>query len=95
MHEMSIADALVTQVRRHTPAGQVARLVRVEAGPLQAVDGDALQMAWQAMTLGTELAACELRLEALPYKLSCPKCGRRSNSVPTSRTSRVNHSGSC
>lgn len=77
MHEMSLADALLEQVRRHTPNGQHAVLVRVEAGPLQSVDPDAFQMAWQAVTTETELEHCRLDLATLPYSLSCPKCGRR------------------
>jgi hydrogenase nickel insertion protein HypA len=76
MHEMSIAQALVEQVRRHTPQGHHATIVRVEVGPLQGIDPAALQMAWEANTCGTELCGAKLEIAALPYKLTCPRCGR-------------------
>jgi Zn finger protein HypA/HybF involved in hydrogenase expression len=77
MHEMALADALLEQVRRHTPEGQHAVLVRIEAGPLQSIDPEAFKMAWQAVTTETELEGCAMDLASLPYSLSCPKCGRR------------------
>jgi len=76
MHEMSIADALLEQVRRHSPDGQRAVVLRVEAGALSSIDPEALQMAWQAVTTETELERCKLELTCLPFSLSCPKCGR-------------------
>ena len=74
MHELSIAEALIEQVRRHTPEGSRAFIVRVEAGPLQAIDPDALEMAWRSVTAGTELAQARLDFENLPYILLCPRC---------------------
>jgi len=76
MHEVSIANALLAQVRRHTPAGARAIVIRVEAGPRQSIDGQALAWAWEASTLETELAGSRLEFTALPYMLTCRTCER-------------------
>ncbi len=77
MHETSIAQALIEQVRRHTPEGHVATVARVEAGPYQAINPQALDWAWQIVTEGTELASTKLEYRGLPFAMSCPKCGRQ------------------
>ncbi len=77
MHETSIAQALIDQVRRHTPAGHIATVARVEAGPYQAINPQALEWAWQIVTAETELAQSKLEFRALPFEMSCPGCGRK------------------
>jgi hydrogenase nickel incorporation protein HypA/HybF len=77
MHETSIAQALIEQVRRHTPEGHVATVARVEAGPYQAINPQALDWAWQIVTDGTELAHTKLEYRGLPFEMSCPGCGRK------------------
>jgi hydrogenase nickel incorporation protein HypA/HybF len=79
MHETSIAQALIEQVRRHTPAGHLVAAVRVEAGPYQAINPQALDWAWQIVTDGTDLARTKLEFTALPFALTCVKCGRAWN----------------
>jgi hydrogenase nickel incorporation protein HypA/HybF len=76
MHETSIAQALIEQVRRHTPPGHIAAIARVEAGPYQAINPQALDWAWQIVTDGTELAGSKLDFTALPFTLDCPQCHR-------------------
>lgn len=76
MHELSIAEALLEQVRRHTPPGQCATLIHVEAGPLQAIDADALQFAWKALTASSDLVSATLELTTLPWHLTCSRCGK-------------------
>ena len=76
MHETSIAEALIEQVRRHTPPGHRVTLVRVEAGPYQAINPQALEWAWQIVTDGTDLARAKLEFRALPFSLTCSQCGR-------------------
>ena len=46
-------------------------------GPLQAIDCDALQWAWQAARSGTAYAAASLDLESLPWSYRCDVCGRQ------------------
>jgi len=77
MHETSIAQALIEQVRRHTPAGHVAISARVEAGPYQAINPQALEWAWQIVAGETELAHTKLEYRGLPFDLSCISCGRK------------------
>ena len=76
MHELSIATALCDQVRRHTPAGSTATRIRIEAGPLQSIDPDALAFAWQSITDKTDLAASQLEITIHPWQLTCEKCRR-------------------
>ena len=81
MHELSIAAALLEQVRRHTPAGQRVTIARIEAGALQGIDPDALQFAWQSLTAGTAEARAQLELKVHSFKVSCRECGRRFESA--------------
>lgn len=77
MHELSIAHALIDLARGHVPEGARVRTVRVRVGPLQAIDDDAMQFAWAAVTEGSTLKDSELLLEWLPWILNCTECGRR------------------
>lgn len=74
MHELSIARHLLGLIRRHTPAGAVVSRVRVEAGPLRAIDPDALQWAWRASIPDTDCRAATLELKLLPWRWRCPAC---------------------
>lgn len=74
MHELSIARALLRLAAQHCPLGTSVKSLHVQVGPLQAIDPDAMQFAWQAATLGTSLMNAELRLEMLPWRLRCPVC---------------------
>lgn len=65
MHELSIASAVVEQVRRHAPAGTTVRQVRLRIGPLRAIDPEAMALAWRAATIGTPFDASDLRLDVL------------------------------
>ena len=76
MHETSIAQSLLEQIRRHTPAGHYAMVARVEAGPYQAVNPQALEWAWQIISEDTELAGMKLEFRGLPFAYACARCGR-------------------
>lgn len=77
MHELSIARALLRLANEHRPAGCAAELLRVQVGPLQAIDDEAMQFAWQAASQDTDLARAKLELIMLPWQLQCPDCGRQ------------------
>lgn len=81
MHEMSIARHLLSLVGRYTPAGGTVRRVRVEAGPLHAIDPDALQWAWRASVPGTACRSAALDLRLLPWRWRCPACGHQWESA--------------
>ena len=46
MHEMSLVEALLTQIDAHVPAGGVVRRVHLRAGPLHGIEPEAMQWAW-------------------------------------------------
>jgi hydrogenase nickel insertion protein HypA len=75
MHELSLAQALVRLVSRHAPPGSKVMAVHVQAGPLQAIEGETMQFAWRAATEATRFAGTRLQLEQLPWHLLCPDCG--------------------
>jgi Zn finger protein HypA/HybF involved in hydrogenase expression len=80
MHEMSIATALLDQVESHLPTGAVLRHVYVKAGAMEAIEPDAMNWAWRALTDPTRHDGAELHLTIEPYRLECPSCGRQWNS---------------
>ena len=75
MHEFSIATALLDLVAQHTPRGTKLRRVIVEAGPLQGIDPDAMQWAWQSITSGSPYEGSAIEVHPLPWRLHCPACG--------------------
>ncbi len=81
MHEVSIATALVEQVRRHIPAGRKLIGIKIEAGPFQSIDPEAMDMAWVSVIDATELEGAKLFLTTLPYQMTCPKCARKWESA--------------
>lgn len=80
MHELSIADSLLEQVRRHMPAGKRLQAVRLRVGAKQGIDPESLKMAWEVTLASTPLAGAVLEVEYLPWQLTCPQCGRRWDS---------------
>lgn len=77
MHEIAIADSILTAVRtemkRYPAARPVAITVRV--GELTAIDPDALQFSFDALTPGTDLAGLQLVIEMRKRVHRCPECG--------------------
>jgi hydrogenase nickel incorporation protein HypA/HybF len=77
MHEMSIAEALLEQVKRHLPPAAALRRVEVRVGPMRMIEPQAMQWAWQAVTRESPHAGAELQLQMLPWRLECPECQKR------------------
>ena len=77
MHELSIAKALVGLVQQHAPPGETVCAVQVTAGPLRAIEPQALQMAWQVATEPTAFQGAQLNLNLLLWDLHCFACGRQ------------------
>ena len=46
MHELSIAESLLRLAEEHAPRGAYVRIVRISAGPLRAIDPEAMQWAF-------------------------------------------------
>ncbi|HUO09247.1 MAG TPA: hydrogenase maturation nickel metallochaperone HypA [Phycisphaerae bacterium] len=81
MHELSIAEALVEQIRRYAPSGAILAKARVEIGPRRAVDDDALRFAWQALVANTDFEGAKLEIILHPWDLFCNKCKRHWTSM--------------
>lgn len=73
MHELSIADAVVTIARDHARGRRVAS-VEVKIGRLRQVVPDALEFAFQLVTAGTNLEGARLEVEHVPARVRCPRC---------------------
>jgi Zn finger protein HypA/HybF involved in hydrogenase expression len=76
MHELSIASAILDLARRHVPAGGVLRGVTVIAGPMRAIQPEAMQFAWESVIADAGLHDVELALDVRPWSFRCPRCGR-------------------
>jgi Zn finger protein HypA/HybF involved in hydrogenase expression len=74
MHELSIAEAILDLAREHVPTGKRLTSVTVRAGRLRAIDHDAMELAWAAVTDGGDAVSLDLQLS--PWTLRCGQCGR-------------------
>ena len=75
MHEASITEALVDQVREHVPAGARLVSVSIEVGELEHLDGEVMRTIFTAATEGTALAGATLEIERVALKVRCRGCG--------------------
>jgi hydrogenase nickel incorporation protein HypA/HybF len=73
MHELSIADAVVTIAGRHAAGRRVSR-VDIRVGHLRQVVPDSLTFAFELITAGTELEGAELVIEEVPARVRCNAC---------------------
>jgi hydrogenase nickel incorporation protein HypA/HybF len=77
MHELSIADAVVTIASRHAAGRRVTR-VDLKVGHLRQVVPDALAFAFELVAQGTPVEGAELVMEEVPATVSCRRCGDES-----------------
>lgn len=75
MHEMSVVESLVGQVRAHVPGGATVREVCIEVGSLEHLDEAIMQLAWRSSVLETELAGAELDIDRVMMRVRCGVCG--------------------
>lgn len=78
MHELSIVEALLEQVRQEARAHPTLRVhsIRLRMGALRQIVPETLKFCFVAAVQGTDLAGCSLELEQLPAVARCPKCNR-------------------
>jgi hydrogenase nickel incorporation protein HypA/HybF len=74
MHEASIADALLQQVRTLVPAHATLRTVQLDVGELEHIEPTLLQAAWDGMTADTPLAGSVLHIDRQPMHVKCRSC---------------------
>ena len=80
MHELSIADAIVTIARDHAQGRRVTN-VDVKIGYLRQVVPDALAFAFELVTAGTNVDGAGLRIERVPARVTCRACGAESDAT--------------
>lgn len=81
MHELSIVDALIDQVRGEVErAGQAGRITRVEVavGRLSGVNADSFRFAFQMLSPGTLLESAALVIREPKAACRCRDCGTRT-----------------
>ena len=78
MHELSIVEALLEQVRQEARAYPALHVhaIRLRIGALRQVVPETLKFCFTAAVQETELAGCTLELEPLPAMARCRKCNR-------------------
>ncbi|RQD65494.1 hydrogenase maturation nickel metallochaperone HypA [Desulfonatronovibrio magnus] len=76
MHEMSIAHSLVEIIKQEMAKHGVTRLIRVKVkyGRISAIVPEALQTAFEAMTMDTDLQGAILEIEEVPLQARCREC---------------------
>ena len=84
MHELSVCQALLTQVAA-IAAGRGARLVEritIEVGPLSGVEPALLASAFAALRAGGCAAEAALSIESTAVAIRCMTCGTQSPTKP-------------
>jgi hydrogenase nickel incorporation protein HypA/HybF len=84
MHELSVCQALLTQVAdlaRDHRANAVHKIV-IRVGPLAGVEPRLLAQAFPLACAGTLAEAAELVIEELPLRVRCETCGAESAVLP-------------
>ncbi|HZO58171.1 MAG TPA: hydrogenase maturation nickel metallochaperone HypA [Solirubrobacterales bacterium] len=74
MHELAIAQSVVTIADRHAAGRRVAS-VQLKVGHLRQVVPSALTFAFELIAEGTALEGAELQIEVMPATGSCRTCG--------------------
>jgi len=76
MHELSIAQSLLTIIQEEMAKHNVSKLlkVKIKYGQLSAIIPEALQTAFEILTIDTPLAGAEIIAEEIPLKLKCKQC---------------------
>lgn len=91
MHEMSLTVSLLDIVRQEMEKHAAKKLVSVRVcfGALANVVPEALEMAFEVMTQGTNFEDARLELAEEPVRLACGGCGHefRPRSTPTAQFS--------
>ncbi|HUG99865.1 MAG TPA: hydrogenase maturation nickel metallochaperone HypA [Gammaproteobacteria bacterium] len=84
MHELSVCQALVTQLETVSAAngGGAVELVRLRIGPLSGVEASLLRQAFPLAAAGTIAADAELVIEAAAVVVQCNECGARTDAAP-------------
>ena len=78
MHELYIAQSILSSVKKSLPqnvAAEAVTQVRVEVGQLDAVVSETLVFLFNAIKPGSGMPAAELVVETIPVRCRCRACG--------------------
>jgi hydrogenase nickel incorporation protein HypA/HybF len=77
MHELSVCQALISQVDDIAKQHQATavKTVNIRIGPLSGVEPDLLVQAFPLASAGTVAATAQLVIEKLPIRVRCETCG--------------------
>ena len=80
MHELSLATALVEQVRRVCEAEKASAVtsIRLRIGALSGVDRESFEFAFPLAAEGTCAQGAKLVFERAPAEITCDDCGVRA-----------------
>lgn len=84
MHELSVCQALLQQVREiaRSHRAQAVDVVTVQIGPLSGVVPDLLEHAFGIARAGAYTEAARLQVETLPVRIHCPQCRLEAEAAP-------------
>jgi len=76
MHELSIARSIVDFAESEKERQNAERVteIQLEVGELMQVDSSVLLQALEALTAGSSLKGCRVRVDVLPASFSCRRC---------------------
>ncbi len=83
MHELSVCEALLSQVRATANthgAGSVGKIT-VRVGPLSGVEPDLLAQAFTIARNGPLTAEATLEIESQPIRIRCRDCGSENEAL--------------
>lgn len=83
MHELSVCQALVQQLKDIALREDAARIIKVvvQIGPLSGVEAQLLLHAYPIASAGTVADDAELIVESLPIRVRCGSCGAESDAT--------------
>lgn len=83
MHELSVCEALLTQVRATANANQATAVGRitVRLGPLSGVEAELLAQAFTIARNGPMTAAASLHIEPQAITIRCRDCGNENEAA--------------
>ena len=78
MHELGIAEAVLTAIQKEAARFPDSRITRVglQIGELAGVNAAALRFAFEAVVHGTEFEPLPLEIEFCPRRQKCRGCGQ-------------------
>lgn len=77
MHEMSIVQSILGIVKEEMVKhdGQKLKRIVVKNGALAGCVSEALEFAWEALTLDGDFQGAEIEVIEVPLKVACGECG--------------------